>query len=174
MKTRIVVSSLLILLSSCTPHVLKVQPLNIPILYNGKGMYQNVKDFPFEVHGKKEKVPKGFVYDGASIPWWAYWFILPDGLDREGALIHDWCYVNQGILKYTVVTKDESDLLLRDACIKDGVTEGKSNTVYKAVHWFGGPAWRSKDEIIILPVEYGRRSISSNHKILLCRICNRK
>ena len=44
-------------------------------------------------------VPKGYVYDGASVPQfcWSFGF-RPDGLWRAAALIHDWLYEHGGVV----------------------------------------------------------------------------
>lgn len=139
-------------LISCIATKYSGTAINIPIIYKGKEMYQNIKTHPFVVKGVTEKVKKGFVYDGASVPTIAWSFMPPDGIQREGALIHDWCYVHQGHLKNINITKDESDMLLHDYLILNGVSNFRAWIVYKAVSNFGSSAWNSKDEIIILPV----------------------
>lgn len=115
-------------------------------------MYQNIRTHEFTVNGKIEKVKKGFVYDGASVPRIVWTFMPPDGLHREGALIHDWCYVHHGVLKNITITKEDSDKLFYEYMIEDGVGKYRAWIAYKAVSLFGHDAWNSKDEIIILPV----------------------
>lgn len=48
----------------------------------------------------KLTVPSGFIYDGASVPQWAWTVsgIRPDGLIRAAALLHDWVYINKGLM----------------------------------------------------------------------------
>lgn len=40
-------------------------------------------------------VPAGFVYDGASLPWWSRPVLGPDERWECAGLCHDWCYRRQ-------------------------------------------------------------------------------
>lgn len=76
----------------------------------------------------------------------------PDGLHREGALVHDWCYLNQGRLKNIIITKDDADMLFYEYMLLNDVGKIRAWIAYKTVKNFGHRAWNSKDEIIILPL----------------------
>lgn len=40
-------------------------------------------------------VPKGFITDGVTIPWFLWWFIPPWGQETAAAIIHDYMYYTQ-------------------------------------------------------------------------------
>ena len=80
-----------------------LQPLPIPT--KGEGFLKRiwvwfvysrkwrvVEDYEFKVSGDKFIIPKGFVFDGASIPR-IFWFVLsPTGLLLIPGLFHDYGY----------------------------------------------------------------------------------
>jgi hypothetical protein len=74
----------------------------------------------------------------------------PDGLQREAALIHDWCYVNKGVLKNIIISKDDADFLFYQYLLINNVKKYRAWISYKAVQNFGDKAWNSNDEIVIL------------------------
>jgi hypothetical protein len=38
------------------------------------------------------EVPKGFITDGVTIPWFLWWVMAPWGQETAAAIIHDWLY----------------------------------------------------------------------------------
>ncbi len=103
-------------------------------------------------------VPKGFVYDGASVPQWAWSItgLLPDGINRRAALFHDWIYANDGKEIAMVVdgeiifrdfTRREADELFREMLKTDGVSYFKRNLQYYAVRVGGGAVWAAGDGV---------------------------
>lgn len=91
-----------------------------------------------EKYGRIE-VPQGFFTDLASIP--RFLRNLPDldpnGLSRRPAAVHDFLYATQ------TLAKGVADEFLQDALRAEGVGAAVARTFYYAVHWFGGPSWRS-------------------------------
>ena len=81
----------------------------------------------------KERViaPKGFITDGASIPWifrpifpvWGRW--------GKAAVLHDWLY------RETDYPKRLCDSMFDEAMKVLHVHEDKRNVIYKAVKYFG-------------------------------------
>jgi len=74
----------------------------VPIPTKGLGFWQRIKvwrhttrkwevmeDWDYPGFGT---IPKGFVFDGASIPRPLWWFLSPVGLLLIPGLIHDWGY----------------------------------------------------------------------------------
>jgi len=56
-----------------------------------------IKKYEILIPHWKFTLPKGFVSDGASIPWYVQWFGDPyDGDTLPGALIHDSLYRSKG------------------------------------------------------------------------------
>lgn len=93
-----------------------------------------------DVDGAIEIVPRGFTTDGASVPYlaqlltgWRPW----DEPQRWGAILHDWLYCRRG------VAKGYADQAFRATLSAEGASALRAQTMYLAVHLFGGPAYRS-------------------------------
>ena len=82
------------------PHL---QP--IPIKTKGKGFWKGIimwllgtrnwvilKDFKYTMNGTNYVIPKGFSFDGASIPKFLRTFFSPVGVLLMGGLVHDYMY----------------------------------------------------------------------------------
>ena len=104
-------------------------------------------------------VPAGFVYDGASVPrlLWTITGYLPDGLQREAALLHDWLYVHEGAPpppSYRVFaeegwedcpevwTREAADRLFGRLMREAGVPKLRRRLAYRAVRLWGWLYWR--------------------------------
>lgn len=87
--------------------------------------------------GDKIIVPKGFVTDGASVPFFLWGFgFSPWGEYSKAAVLHDWLYAQQDF------TKLEADNVFLEAMEALGVSEFKRNIMFKSVRWFGNGAWK--------------------------------
>jgi len=51
-----------------------------------------VKDFKYKLRGQEYVIPKGFTFDGASVPKFLASFLSPVGVLLIGGLIHDYAY----------------------------------------------------------------------------------
>ena len=82
------------------PHL---QP--IAIKTKGKGFFKGIvmwllgtrnwvilKDFKYTINGTEYVIPKGFTFDGASIPKFLRTFFSPVGVLLMGGLVHDYMY----------------------------------------------------------------------------------
>ena len=98
------------------PHL---QP--IPIKTKGKGFWKGIimwllgtrnwvilKDFKYTLNGTEYVIPKGFTFDGASIPKFLHTFLSPVGVLLLGGLVHDYAY------KYAALQPKKGALLLLD------------------------------------------------------------
>lgn len=137
------------------PHM---KPITIPTA--GKGFWGAIwmwitgvrtweiaKDWNFEVNGEKYVIPKGFVFDGASVPKFLASFLSPTGVLLIGGLVHDYAY------KYTVLlkkgkkstsepmTQNEADQLFRDINIEQNGFHLLNNLAYWALVIGGFVAW---------------------------------
>ena len=74
----------------------------IPIPTKGKGFWgglkvwlfvsrkwEIVKDYHYVIDGQELVIPKGFVFDGASVPKFLHTWLSPMGVLLVGGLIHD-------------------------------------------------------------------------------------
>lgn len=138
------------------------QPINVPI---GVRKYQLVEDYAYvwRAGGRTRRivVPAGFVYDGASVPrlGWTLAGILPDGLIRAAACVHDWIYINKGRLddgSYQEfnhqsqqwvrtrcdVTREEADRMFCRIMREAGLPKWRRRIAYRAVRLGGWIPWR--------------------------------
>ena len=109
----------------------------IPIKTKGKGFWKGilmwllgtrhweiVKDFDFQIEGKKYVIPAGFKFDGASIPKFLHTFLSPVGVLLIGGLVHDYAYKYQTLLMLNkkdtmgVITQKRADEIFRDIGIE--------------------------------------------------------
>ena len=82
-------------------------------------------------------VPLGFRTDLASTPL----HIASNGRSRRAAAVHDFLYASNR--KHGIYDKHYADDFLCTAMQADGCPRWMAEGFYLAVHWFGGPAWRS-------------------------------
>ena len=113
----------------------------------GVRTWEIAKDWNFEVNGEKYVIPKGFVFDGASVPKFLASFLSPTGVLLIGGLVHDYAY------KYTVLlkkgkkstsepmTQNEADQLFRDINIEQNGFHLLNNLAYWALVIGGFVAW---------------------------------
>ena len=66
------------------------------------------KDFHFKLRGVEYVIPKGFTFDGASVPKFLASFLSPVGVLLIGGLIHDYAY------KYAALKAKNGPILLLD------------------------------------------------------------
>lgn len=93
-------------------------------------------------------VPRGFVTDGASVPYvaqlitgWRPW----DEPHRWGAIAHDWLYCANGAEEFGWLRcgKPYADRAFRAVLRAAGASTFRAETMYRAVQLFGGPAYRA-------------------------------
>lgn len=108
-------------------------------------------------------IPKGFRWDGASVPRIVRSLIDNDDCSEAGALGHDAIYKFNGYLPVDwirplgrVVSRLEGDQLLRDFMELEERPEWKEAAVYQGVRRFGWYAWWQN----------GRRARTSMHSAL--------
>lgn len=119
--------------------------INYIAVPNKKNWFRLTKDYPFTVDGVTETIPKGYEWDGATIPRW-FWSIIgyyPMGAMAEPSVIHDWIYVNKGILPNSTYTRSRCDKLFYKHMLKSGVTPHSALRMYRVVQLFGFYFWRT-------------------------------
>jgi hypothetical protein len=95
-------------------------------------------------------VQSGFTTDLASIPR-LFWNILPPfGRYTEAAVVHDFLY------RTHTVTRKRADSLFYEMMTVLGVNPTAKWTIYLAVRWFGGKAYRD-DRRFFRPKLFGNR-----------------
>lgn len=81
-------------------------------------------------------VPRGFATDFASVPqsFWAW--MPPTGRYGLPAIVHDWLYWDQTLLR------SQADEIFDNALGELDVSRWRRFVLYKAVRWFGSKYWR--------------------------------
>lgn len=92
-------------------------------------------------------VPKGFTFDGESIPLALQWLAPPFGDSKRGACVHDWLYRNAGYLNNDgalhPVTRSQADAVYRELIEAKGLPRWRANIRWAALRLVGGFAWNS-------------------------------
>jgi len=97
--------------------------------------------------GRICRIPKGFEWDGASIPKWAQWIIgKPIGRYSLGALLHDWLYASR-ILGDDKKGRLEADELFLLALTQLKIAWWRRKAMYRAVRLGGSYAYHETSEV---------------------------
>ena len=132
----------------------------IPIKTKGKGFWKAIvmwllstrnweliEDWKYNIDGKEYIIPKGFQFDGASIPKFLRTFFSPVGVLLIGGLVHDYMY------KYThckpvsakgallVVDQKKADQIFRDINIEVNGFYTMNYLAYWSLRIGGFVAW---------------------------------
>jgi len=105
------------------------------------------KDWRFELNGQKYIIPKGFVFDGASVPKFLASWLSPVGILLIGGLVHDYVYKYEVLLKAgkkstsEKMTQKEADQLFRDINIEQNGIHVLNWAAYLALRSGGFVAW---------------------------------
>jgi len=137
------------------PHM---KPISIPT--KGKGFFAGVwiwimvtrtweitKDFHYSINGEEFVIPKGFVFDGASVPKFLRSWLSPMGVLLIGGLVHDYAYKYTVLLhkdkKNTgrVMTQKVADQTFRDINIEVNGFRTINYLAYWALRLGGFVAW---------------------------------
>lgn len=91
----------------------EVQQPNITPVSSGRYRLEELYFYEWEYNDREYRlsIPKGYIYDGASIPRWA-WSILGigrDGLHRAASLVHDYLYYYDGKMPVGSLSVKEKD-----------------------------------------------------------------
>jgi hypothetical protein len=85
-------------------------------------------------------VPKGFISDGASIPWALTWLFPRFGPSLNAAIVHDWLYWAQPF------SRRVSDWLFREAMEDLGIACWRRDVIYQGVDKFGWLSWKKNQK----------------------------
>lgn len=110
--------------------------------------YEVVEDYTYDSGKYKITVPKGFIYDRASIPR-VFWVLIDkDSLSNVAPLFHDLLYRYGGALPTNQVTpyrkfsREETDDLFLELMTKSGVNKWRREAAYQAVRRGAGIYWK--------------------------------
>jgi len=134
-----------------------MKPISIPT--KGKGFWSGVwtwimvtrtweitKDWRYELNGVKYVIPKGMVFDGASVPKFFRSWLSPMGVLLIGGLVHDFGYKYSALLKGNkksaeVHNQKELDQIFRDINIDVNGFRVLNYVAYYALRLGGFIAW---------------------------------
>lgn len=137
------------------PHM---KPIRIPT--DGRGFWRSIwcwfwevrnweiaKDWHFTVNGEQYIIPKGFQFDGASVPKFLASWLSPVGILLMGGLVHDYLYKYTRLLKKNkkstsdAFTQKQADQLFRDINIEQNGIHVLNWAAYLALRAGGFVAW---------------------------------
>jgi hypothetical protein len=113
------------------PSSLTPQPV---VLFNqtkaGRKLFTLDAEFPYcdALTGKVIVVPRWYVTDFASVPWYGQGFVDPQGPTARAAIVHDWLYAIGEPGK-----REEADAIFHRAMLKYGVSPFQAGLAYNAV-----------------------------------------
>jgi hypothetical protein len=106
-----------------------------------------VKDFHFSIDGENYVIPKGFTFDGASVPKFLRTWLSPMGVLLVGGLCHDYAYKYTVLLKKgkkeasAEMTQKDADVMFRDINIEVNGFRFINYLAYWALRLGGFAAW---------------------------------
>ena len=106
-----------------------------------------VKDFEYNLNGKKYVIHKGFEFDGASVPKFLATFLSPVGVLLMGGLVHDWAYKYASLQPkdkkepLTLLDQKAADIIFRDINLEVNGFKFLSYLAYWALRIGGFMAW---------------------------------
>lgn len=143
------------------PHM---KPIAIPT--KGKGFWGGLKiwlfvsrkweivsDYHYNIDGKDLVIPKGFIFDGASVPKFLHTWLSPMGVLLVGGLIHDYGYKYQTLLckgKKKVIgmkTQSQLDIIFRDVNIVQNGFRLINYLAYYGLKLGGFAAWNKHRKV---------------------------
>jgi hypothetical protein len=120
----------------------------------GVRQWEIAKDWNFELHGQQYIIPKGFVFDGASVPKFLASWLSPVGILLLGGLVHDFIYkyetlVLKGKKKKCEpnFTQKEADIIFRDINIEQNGIHVLNYAAYYALRLGGFVAWNGHRKV---------------------------
>ena len=110
--------------------------------------WELTKDFQYSIDDEEFVIPKGFVFDGASVPKFFRSWLSPMGVLLIGGLVHDYGYKYQTLLKKDkkqnngLKTQKEMDITFRDINISVNGFKTINYLSYWALRLGGFFAWK--------------------------------
>lgn len=114
------------------------------IPYIGGAGYVLTTEYHVTINGETVVIPRGFLFDGASIPKWVPKWIIGSPFDPEfmlAALVHDWLYWSRQW------PQEKADDALRGLLLASGVGSLRSGAMHRAVRSFGASRYKEGPEV---------------------------
>jgi len=110
--------------------------------------WEITKDFHYSINNQDLVIPKGFVFDGASVPKFLRSWLSPMGVLLIGGLVHDYGYKYETFLRkgkktcYGLLRQKKMDIIFRDINISVNGFKMINYLAYYALRLGGFFAWR--------------------------------
>lgn len=114
----------------------------------GVRTWEITKDWHFTLSGCHYVIPKGFIFDGASVPKFLASWLSPTGVLLIGGLVHDYLYKYRVLLKKDKVSitrpinRKTADSIFRDINIEQNGFHFLNYLTYWALRLGGFIAWK--------------------------------
>jgi Protein of unknown function (DUF1353) len=106
------------------------------------GVWVVREDYTCTVDDIAVTVPAGFATDLASVPWLLRGLINTFELGLTAPIVHDYCYVTQGLIGSEPVDRAQADRFFAALMFADRVAIWRIACAYYAVRAFGWIWWR--------------------------------
>ena len=116
----------------------------------GTRKWRITQNFNYKIRGQEYVIPRGFEFDGASVPKFLATFLSPVGVLLIGGLIHDYAYKYEQLLEKNQplvsdeskkLTQKEADIIFRDINIEVNGFHFLNYLAYWALRIGGFVAW---------------------------------
>lgn len=109
-----------------------------PYLTGRATRWQVARDWWVRIDGVWYCVPEGYIFDGASIPWWLWWLFPPTYYPAwEASALHDLCYSHLHVR----VSKAFADAAFHAIMLYHGANQWIAGAFHWAVSRFGRGGW---------------------------------
>ena len=120
--------------------------------FMGSRHWEIAKDFHFKIDEVEYVIPKGFQFDGASIPKFLHTWLSPVGVLLMGGLVHDYAYKYQTLKRkgkgtMGILTQKEADIIFRDINIEQNGFHLLNYLAYWALRLGGFVAWNGHRKV---------------------------
>ena len=96
-------------------------------------------------------VPRGFTFDGESIPAALQWLVPPFGQSKRGACVHDYLYRFAGYHlpggRLIHVSRTDADRVYRELVLAKGLPAWRATLRYRVLRLVGGAAWKANRKV---------------------------
>ena len=149
---------------------MKLNELKYEKLFNNS--YILTEDFEYQVGKLLIRVPKGFVTDFASIPFFLWAILPPRGKYDEGAVVHDFLYSSKNCIG---INRKLADKIFKHIMKECGVNCFYRNALYLGVRKFGSVFFIKEkdngleafdDEVLINHTEEAKKYYEFYNKLL--------
>jgi len=118
----------------------------------GSRQWEIAKDWHYKIDGVEYVIPKGFQFDGASIPKFLHTWLSPVGVLLMGGLVHDYAYKYETLKKkgkgtMGILTQKDADVIFRDINIEQNGFHFLNYLAYWALRLGGFVAWNGHRKV---------------------------